>query len=239
MDGMISKSLSWGGSIRVEPHAFDLLKFFAPREGLRVSGAFTQWLSWVIYTRKTYCGRVCADCFDLRMAVRDTRLRKEMPTAKAFQLAEGLCLVAFLVGEQFGGREGWLLADGSANVFLVDVAGQVVAVSVSCLDDGGEFFVDEWWLLLDKAGPLRTRDRVFAHARSDPVAEATPTQPPAWEFSVYAPETQAVTAIHAERRAVKRGFYRTYGLGGHLLQAYLRRHTAKRFCKACATKNRS
>jgi hypothetical protein len=236
MNGIIAKSLRWNGSIIIEPHTFDLLKFFAPREGLRVSGVFTQLLPWVIYTHKTSCGRVFADCFDLRRSIRETRLRNELPITKTFRLADGLCLVASLIVEQFDGKEGWLLADGSVNVFLLDMGGQVLAVSVSCLDDSGEFFVDDWWLLLDRVGPLRTHDRVFSLTQSKNLATALPAQPLAGDFSAYASETQASEAIQADRRSIQRGVYRSCRLGGYSLQVYLRRHTVKRFRKVFTCK---
>jgi hypothetical protein len=51
MGRAISKNLRWDGSIIVEPRTVDLLAFFVPREGLRVSGAFAASLPWVVYTR--------------------------------------------------------------------------------------------------------------------------------------------------------------------------------------------
>jgi len=227
MGGLISKNLRWDGSVIVEPHAFDLLKFFAPREGLRVSALFAELLPWVVYTHDTACGRVFADCFDLRRAIRETRLRKELPAGRRFRLFEGLCLVASLIGEQFTGREGWLLVDGSLNVFLLDIGGQVLAVSVSCLDDSGEFFVDDWWLLVDRAGPLRAHDRVFSFNASKSLPRSLPACPPSGDFSAHPP----ANLPQVERRAAVRGCYRSYGLCGHSLKVYLRRHTVKRFCK--------
>ncbi|MFZ4699433.1 MAG: hypothetical protein ACOYMG_05240 [Candidatus Methylumidiphilus sp.] len=230
MGGSISKNLRWDGSVVIEPHTFDLLKFFAPREGLRVSAMFAELLPWVVYTHDTACGRVCADCFDLRRAIRETRLRKELPTARRFRLFEGMCLVAALIGEQFTGKEGWLSVDGSLNVFLLDIGGQVLAVSVSCLDDSGEFFVDDWWLLVDRAGPLRARDRVFSYNPSKSLPRTLPACPPTGDFLAYAPANRALVTVPVERRSVGRGYYRAYGLGGHALEVYLHRHTVKRFC---------
>jgi len=173
----ISKNLRWDGSVLLEPRTFDLLKFFAPREGLRVSGLFADLLPWVVYTHQTACGRVFADCYDLRRAIAENRLPKELPTGRRFRVFEGLCLVASLIGQQFGGKEGWLLADGSLNVFLLDIGGQVLAVSVSCLDGDGEFYVDDWWPLIDRVGPLRAHDRVFSFNPSKSLPSALPPCP--------------------------------------------------------------
>jgi hypothetical protein len=237
MGGLLSKDLRWDGSVILEPHVFDLLKFFAPREGLRVSGLFAALLPWVIYTHDTACGRVFADCFDLRRAIREQRLRRELPVNRRFRLFEGLCLVASLIGGQFTGREGWLLLDGSLNVFLLDIGGQTLAVSVSCLDNSGEFFVDDWWLLVDRAGPLRAHDRVFSFNQSKSLPMAMPARPLAVDFSAHAPANRPFDAVETERRAITRGVYRSYGLSGHSLRVYLRRHTVKRFCKGFTAQN--
>ena len=130
-----------------------------------------------------------------------------------------------MVGEHFGGREGWLSLDGSLNVFLMALGGQVLAVSVSCLDDEKAFFIDDWWLFIDQAGALRAGDRVFSPNPSKPPVVAV-CAPPA-----YLPANDPVGFPLVERRAAKRGFYRVYGLGGHSLQIYLNRHTVKRFRK--------
>jgi hypothetical protein len=225
MKRTIAKSLSWDGSIIVEPRKFDLLAFFVSREGLRVSKMFAELLPWVVYTHHIACGPVCSDRLCLRRTIRQTRLRKELPIRRTFRLTEGLGLIAALVGEQFGGREGWLSLDGSLNVFLMALGGQVLAVSVSCLDDEKAFFIDDWWLLIDQAGPLRAGDRVFSPNPSKPPVVAA-GGPPA-----YLPANDSVGFPLVERRAVKRGCYRVYGLGGHSLQIYLNRHTVKRFRK--------
>jgi hypothetical protein len=227
MSGIISKSLRWDGSIIIEPRVFDLLKFFVPREGLRVSKVFYELLPWVVYTHDTGCGRVLADCFDLRRTISEKRLFKDLPIINAFQLSDGLCVVASLIGKQFDGKEGWLLVDGSVNVFLLEVGGQVLAISVSCLDDSGEFFVDEWWLLIDKIGPLRACDRIFSLRQAMLLEKAIPAHPP------------ASTVIHTERRSTERGIYRSYSLGGQALQVYLCRHTVKRFRKLGIAQDRS
>ncbi|MFZ4701793.1 MAG: hypothetical protein ACOYMG_17235 [Candidatus Methylumidiphilus sp.] len=231
MSGIISKDLRWDGSIIVEPRTFDLLGFFAPREGLRVSGLFAKLLPWIVYTHETSCGRVFADCFDLRRAVPETRLRKELPVGKRFRVFEGLCLVASLVGRQFGGKEGWLRVDGALNVFLLDVGGQILAVSVSCLDNSGEFFIDDWWLLLDRVGPLSAHDRVFSFNPSKSLPRTVPSHPPARDYSAYAPANRPFGTVPVERRSVQREYYCSYGLSGYSLRVYLRRHTVKRFCK--------
>ena len=227
----ISKNLRWDGSVLLEPRTFDLLKFFAPREGLRVSGLFADLLPWVVYTHQTACGRVFADCYDLRRAIKENRLPKELQTGRRFRVFEGLCLVASLIGQQFGGKEGWLLADGSLNVFLLDIGGQVLAVSVSCLDGDGEFYVDDWWPLIDRVGPLRAHDRVFSFNPSKSLPSALPPCPLPGDFPAYAAANGPFETAQTERRSTKRGYYRRYRLGGRSLQIYLLRHTAKRFCK--------
>ena len=236
MSGAFSKNLRWDGSVIVEPRTFDLLKFFVAREGLRVSAMFAAFLPWVVYTHTTACGRVFADCADLRRTVRENRLRRELPVARTFDLAEGLCVVAALIGEQFTGKPGWLRLDGSLNVFLLDIGGQVLAVSVSCLDGSGEFFVDDWWLLLDRVGPLRVGDRVFSRNPAQWMPKTVPAQPCAGLLSAYAPANEPLGVLAAERRATARGFYHSYGLGGYALHVYLRRHTAKRFCTRCGSR---
>jgi hypothetical protein len=234
MGGTVSKSLRWDGSVVVEPHTFDLLKFFAPREGLRISGMFEALLPWVVYTHETSCGRVFADCLDLRRTIRENRLRRELPTGKRFRLFEGLCLVASLIGQQFGGKQGWLLVDGSLNVFLLDIGGQTLAVSVTCLDNRGEFFIDDWWLLIDRAGPLRAHDRVFAFNPSKSLPSRMPAHPLIGDMSGHVPANRPFGTVLVERRSVQRGIYLTYGLSGQALKTYLRRHTVKRLCKGYA-----
>jgi len=234
MGRAISKNLRWGGSVVVEPHAVDLLKFFVQREGLRVSAAFAELLSWIVYTHSTACRRVFADCLELRRPVPESRLRKELPVPRAFQAIDGLCLLATLVGAQFGGKPGWLSTDGEVNVFLLDVGGQTLAVSVSCLDGSGEMFVDEWWLLIDRSGPLMAHDRVFSQSLGKRAEAADPARLPALDAS----NSPSFEDSRTERRSAKRGDYRYYGLGGHSLIVYLRRHTVKRFCKACAAVRR-
>jgi len=235
MGGEISKNLRWDGSIIIGPRAIDLLKFFVPREGLRVSSAFAASLPWVVYTHSTACRRVSADCFGLRRALPEKRLRKELPISRAFHAIDGLCLAATLIGGQFGGRPGWLLMDGSVNVFLLDVGGQTLAVSVSCLDGTGEIFVDAWWPLIDRLGPLMARDRVFSMGRAmQPAEAATPARPPAGLLPLHASNSEPFEPGQTERRAAKRGDYLCSGLGGRALRVYLQRHTAKRFCKVCS-----
>ena len=239
MGGEISKNLRWDGSIIIGPRAIDLLKFFVPREGLRVSGTFAAALPWVVYTHSAACRRVSADCFGLRRALPERRLRKELPISRAFHAIDGLCLAATLVGGQFGGRPGWLLTDGSVNVFLLDVGGQTLAVGVSCLDGTGEIFVDGWWPLIDHLGPLMAGDRVFSVSRAVPSARAeTPVPPPAGPLSLDASNSEPFEPGRIERRAAKRGDYLCAGLGGRALRVYLQRHTAKRFCKLCTALRR-
>ena len=232
MGGTVSKNLRWDGSLVVEPRTFDLLKFFVPREGLRISGMFEELLPWVIYTHETSCGRVFADCFDLRRTIPGARLRKELPVGKRFRLFEGLCMMASLIGQQFGGKPGWLLVDGSLNVFLLDIGGQTLAVSVSCLDDSGEFFIDDWWLTIDQVGPLRTRDRVFSFNPSQSLPHCMPAHPLTGDLSAYEPANRPFGTVLVERRSVQRGIYSNYGLGGRALKTYLCRHTVKRFSKS-------
>lgn len=232
MGGTVSKNLRWDGSIVVEPHTFDLLKFFVPREGLRISSMFKELLPWVIYTHETSCGRVFADCFDLRRTIREPRLRKELPTDRRFRLFEGLCMVATLIGQQFGGKEGWLLVDGSLNVFLLDIGGQTLAVSASCLDESGEFFIDDWWLMIDRVGPLQAHDRVFSFNPSKSLPRRMSSHPLTGDLSGYVPANRPFGTVLVDRRSIQRGIYSTYGLSGHALKTYLCRHTVKRFCKA-------
>ena len=233
MSHVISKSLRWDGSIIVEPRTFDLLKFFAPRDGLRVSDLFAELLPWVVYTHNASCGQIIADCFDLRRTLQEKWLRKELQKNKAFGVCEGLCLVASLIGQQFKGRKGWLLRDGSVNVFLMDMGEQILAVSVSCLDNSGEFFVDDWWPLLDRSGPLRSHDRIFLRNPSKKTARVIPAYPFAGDFPIYMPGKLLSETDLTERRSANREFYLAYGLTGHSLQVYLQRHTVKRFCKGC------
>jgi len=121
--------------------------------------------------------------------------------------------------------------DGALNVFLLDVGGQVLAVSVSCLDNSGEFFIDDWWLLLDRVGPLSAHDRVFSFNPSKSLPRTVPSHPPALDYSAYAPANRPFGTVPVERRSVQREYYCSYGLSGYSLRVYLRRHTVKRFCK--------
>lgn len=219
MGKAISKNLRWDGSVAVEPHPVDLLRFFAPREGLRVSAAFAGLLPWIVYTHDTVCNRLLADCFDLRRAIRQNRLRHELPSHRAFHAIDGLCLAASLIGEQFGGKPGWLVLDGAVNVFLLDVGGQTLAVSVSCLDAAGELFVDDWWFSVEHCGSLVVHDRVFVSSQAQAAQVASPM-------------TMA-SAANDDGRSERRRAVRDYGpcgLGGRALRVYLRRHTVKRFC---------
>jgi len=233
VSGIISKNLRWDGSVIIEPRTFDLLKFFVPREGLRVSALFAELLPWVVFTNRASCGQIFADCFDLRRNLREKWLRKELPKSKAFGVCEGLCLVASLIGQQFKGREGWLLRDGSVNVFLMEMGEQILAVSVSCLDNSGEFFIDDWWPLLDRSGSLRSHDRIFLSNPSKKTARAIPTYPFAGDFPIYMPGKLISGSDLTERRSANRELYLSYGLSGHSLKIYLQRHTVKRFCKNC------
>ena len=81
------------------------------------SAMFGAFLPWVVYTHTTACGRVVADCADLRRTVRESRLRRELPVARTFDLAEGLCVVAALIGGQFTGKPGWPVAGRGPGVF--------------------------------------------------------------------------------------------------------------------------
>ena len=79
------------------------------------------------------------------------------------------------------------MRDGSVNVFFMNISEQILVISVSCLDNSGEFFVDDWWPLLDRSGPLRTHDRIFLRNPFKNTPKAIPQYQFPGDFPIYMP----------------------------------------------------